>query len=466
MPTILKTKNSVTTTVAPTTLQQGELAVNITDKKLWVGNAATTPVQLLGAGVTGDVVGPASATDNALARFDATTGKLIQNSVGILSDAGALTGITDFTYTGTLTGGTGIVNLGSGQFYKTSGGDVGIGASSPTTKLQVAGAIHLTGAGTFPATGEGIEIVPSVAGGDNYIQAYSRTASSYQKLIISSSQTALQTGGSTRLFLASNGNIGLSTTTPSNWTGGFFSMEYAGANGFYSQTTQASLSSNAYNNSGWKYAGTGTAGLFTNSQGDFVFYGADSGTTGNTISSLAQILQVKKDYTLALQGTSTVVGTGLTFPSTQNASANANTLDDYEEGTWSPTIVGWTGTYSQQLGTYTKIGRLVTLIGVVTTNAGTGTFSATFPTPANYPFVGSASGASSGIYGQWAVVSGATGLGTTILAAGPLDGPTGGGTSGFPNVYIAGSIVGNWNSAYLNAAVAVEYRFSATYYSS
>lgn len=42
----------------------------------------------------GDVVGPASATDNALARFDTTTGKLIQNSVGLLSDAGVLTGIT------------------------------------------------------------------------------------------------------------------------------------------------------------------------------------------------------------------------------------------------------------------------------------------------------------------------------------------------------------------------------------
>jgi hypothetical protein len=42
----------------------------------------------------GDVDGPASSTDNALVRFDGTTGKLIQNSVGILSDAGALTGLT------------------------------------------------------------------------------------------------------------------------------------------------------------------------------------------------------------------------------------------------------------------------------------------------------------------------------------------------------------------------------------
>jgi hypothetical protein len=51
------------------------------------------------AGALGDVVGPASATDNALARFDATTGKLIQNSIGILSDAGALSGLTGLSTT-------------------------------------------------------------------------------------------------------------------------------------------------------------------------------------------------------------------------------------------------------------------------------------------------------------------------------------------------------------------------------
>ena len=42
------------------------------------------------AGGGGDVTGPAGATDNAIARFDAATGKLIQNSNAILSDAGEL----------------------------------------------------------------------------------------------------------------------------------------------------------------------------------------------------------------------------------------------------------------------------------------------------------------------------------------------------------------------------------------
>ena len=40
---------------------------------------------------TGDVVGPASATDNAITRFDLTTGKFIQNSLVTVADDGAIT---------------------------------------------------------------------------------------------------------------------------------------------------------------------------------------------------------------------------------------------------------------------------------------------------------------------------------------------------------------------------------------
>jgi hypothetical protein len=58
-------------------------------------------------------------------------------------------------------------------------------------------------------------------------------------------------------------------------------------------------------------------------------------------------------------------GAGITFPATQSASTDANTLDDYEEGTWTPTQgSGLTvvGTFSSS-GTYTKVGRLCTVMG-------------------------------------------------------------------------------------------------------
>jgi hypothetical protein len=59
-------------------------------------------------------------------------------------------------------------------------------------------------------------------------------------------------------------------------------------------------------------------------------------------------------------------GAGITFPATQSASTDANTLDDYEEGTWTPVIAdaasgGNTGTFTNNGATYTKIGRQVTL---------------------------------------------------------------------------------------------------------
>jgi sugar lactone lactonase YvrE len=45
----------------------------------------------------GDVVGPASATDNAIARYDTTTGKLIQNSLVLIGDTGSVTGVNALT---------------------------------------------------------------------------------------------------------------------------------------------------------------------------------------------------------------------------------------------------------------------------------------------------------------------------------------------------------------------------------
>lgn len=52
------------------------------------------------SGGSGDVVGPASSTDNALVRWNGVTGKLIQNSVGILTDAGAMSGLVSVAVTG------------------------------------------------------------------------------------------------------------------------------------------------------------------------------------------------------------------------------------------------------------------------------------------------------------------------------------------------------------------------------
>ena len=54
---------------------------------------------------------------------------------------------------------------------------------------------------------------------------------------------------------------------------------------------------------------------------------------------------------------------GISFPPTQNPSSDANTLDDYEEGTWTPTLNGCgSPTYSERYGRYIKIGRQVSIV--------------------------------------------------------------------------------------------------------
>jgi hypothetical protein len=63
---------------------------------------------------------------------------------------------------------------------------------------------------------------------------------------------------------------------------------------------------------------------------------------------------------------------GIEFPATQVASANANTLDDYEEGTWTPGITRASTSPSLTVsnsGRYVKIGKQVTIWGTITITA-------------------------------------------------------------------------------------------------
>lgn len=87
---------STTPAAAPVAanLVNGELAINITDGKLYYkDNSGVVQLLASSSGASGDVVGPASATDNAVVRFDGTTGKLVQNSAVTIADTtGDITG--------------------------------------------------------------------------------------------------------------------------------------------------------------------------------------------------------------------------------------------------------------------------------------------------------------------------------------------------------------------------------------
>jgi hypothetical protein len=122
-------------------------------------------------------------------------------------------------------------------------------------------------------------------------------------------------------------------------------------------------------------AGTTVSGFGTIGQNDALTYSFVGPIYSNTFARFT-------GNGIGLGNTSPATsGTGITFPATQDASSGANTLDDYEEGTWSPVLRGsgtagsYTLTYDTNGTNYTKVGRLVTVncMFVVTTVVSGGT---------------------------------------------------------------------------------------------
>ena len=110
-------------------------------------------------------------------------------------------------------------------------------------------------------------------------------------------------------------------------------------------------------------------GIFFPSADTIAF--TEGGTEAMRINSDGNVALAKN---IGLGGaTPTTSGTGITFPASASASTDANTLDDYEEGTWTPVadVSGFTTSISTLSGTYTKIGRSVTVsISVVLASTG------------------------------------------------------------------------------------------------
>jgi len=227
MATTIKLKNSVTTTNAPSSLAQGEVAINVTDKKVWVGNAATTPVQLLGAGSDGSftnisVSGVASFADGTVSLPSITN--IGDTNTGIYFPAADTIAFTE--------GGVESMRIDSS-------GNVGIGTSSPSQEVELkkdqanstllkvtnktasaaatAGfqienstsdlaTVELWDSGTVgAATAYGLNLINAGAGGVNLL---ANNAGGTIKFA---------TGGTTeRMRIDSSGNVGIGTSSPAD----------------------------------------------------------------------------------------------------------------------------------------------------------------------------------------------------------------------------------------------------------
>jgi hypothetical protein len=151
-------------------------------------------------------------------------------------------------------------------------------------------------------------------------------------------------------------------------------------------------------------------------------------------------------------------GAGITFPATQSASTNANTLDDYEEGTWTYDFTATTGTITKTAtylyGYYTKVGRVVTITGflqVTSVSSPTGVLTLT-----GLPFPITSTGSREGFVGG--------GIHGNVLSASSVSPLMVSGSNGASSLTISKFVAGS--SANLAGDVIADTRFqiSLTYF--
>jgi len=290
-----------------------------------VATATTTPAITLSTTVTGLLKGNGTAISAATSGTDyapATSGTsiLYGNGSGGFSNVTIGTGVAFTAGTLSATGSGGTVTSVAQSF---TGGLISVAGSPITTS----GTLALTVAGT--------------SGGVPYFSSASTWATS---AALTASALVVGGGAGAAPATTTTGTGVVTALGVNTGTAGAFVVN-GGALGTPSSGTVTNL--------------TGTASININ------------GTVGATTATTGKFTTVQAATTMGVgAATPSASGAGITFPATQSASTDANTLDDYEEGTWTPAVtfggaaVGVT--YSiYNTGQYTKVGRIVTVCGIL-----------------------------------------------------------------------------------------------------
>jgi hypothetical protein len=287
----------------------------------------------------------------------------------------------------------------AGPLLKVTKGGTGVGTSTGTgsnvlsaspTLTGTAGFANITASGTLGVTGAGTIQGLTVGRGAGAVSTNTAVGAS---ALAGNSTGERNIGVGLQALTANNtgirntvvGTYGYNGATSCNYVTAVGHAAGNGASGDYNtfigESSGGSMTSGTKNTILGRYNGNqGSLNIATGSN-----YVVLSDGDGNPLA------YTYNGATFCLQGAGyPQTGTGITFPATQSASSNANTLDDYEEGSWTPTItfggasVGITYNTIYTGATYTKIGNRVCISGfILITSKGSSTGNASI---ANLPF--------------------------------------------------------------------------------
>ena len=308
---------------------------------------------------------------------------------------------------------TGASALGDSIISELSGvisinGKLAINASSAFTKLDVKGVDSTAIAYFFNNTNTagqvpGVVIEAGTNASDYSLDVKSSAGVSYFK-VLGSGNVGIGTTSVTSLLTIGNSYIGSGAYEPLRSTGSPTTLISGGKDtitriigGDYdaASTTSIDLSCAISKNLGVASSGfriTAGTGAGASASNGFLAFNSLTAEIAGTFTATER-MRIDGSTGAATFSSSVTVGAGLSlsgatapasgieFPATQVASASANNLDDYEEGTWTMGVA-FSGasvgvTYSNNTGTYVKIGRQVTVNGYISlTSKGSSTGSA------------------------------------------------------------------------------------------
>ena len=381
MATKIVTKNSSTAGSAPSAsdLVQGELAVNVTDGRLYTENASGAIVELglspsgsvdiNGGTIDGTTVGATTASTGAFTTLSAS-GEIAANGGIALGDNDKATfGASDDLEIYHDGSNSYISDVGTGSLRIKSNGSF-IDIQSDTTRINNAanseimatfvanGAVTLNydNGAKIATTATGIDVTGTVVadtatfgsgsgsalignfvldGASHHYLQFANTNTTEGGILFgdpqdanvgaltynhSTNAVAFTTAAAERMRIDSSGNVGIGVTPDSH-----LHVNDAGVAGLRV----------GYNNTGVN------------------FYDADTHNFRNSATNLRVVIDSSGRI---------LAGSGITLGNSTTYSA-ANTLNDYEEGTFTPTIVGsttaGTGTYTIQSGKYVIVGKII-----------------------------------------------------------------------------------------------------------